>query len=237
LGDDVAIFGNLTEFPFPEIISMLDRRIGILKFTNVKGYSQLELHLNHGQIHGLKINGASITDGFRAKTYLTELFNETQGNFIFEKTRPESLSHDFSYPIVGLLLQSSAVTDEVEHYRDQLPDVATRFTIVTQETVWLEEHLRDFWTRAQPWLLRGSSARDIAQALNLQTAQVRLLLYKLRLAGLIRPARRLAETAPPPARTPTPVTPSAPQLIASIQPKPGIVSRLLSALKLVRSVS
>jgi hypothetical protein len=233
----VAIFGNLTEFPFPEIVSMLDRRIGVLKFANVKGYEQLELHLNHGQIHGLKVNGAAIEDVFKAKAYLAELFNETQGNFIFEKIRPEFLRHDFSYPIMGMLLHSSAVKDEVAHYRDQLPDIGTRFTIVTQETVWLEENLRDFWMKAQPWLLRGSSAQDIASALNLQMAQVQLLLYKLRLAGLIRPARRIMETTSPQVSAPTAPVSVLAQSTTSSQPKPGLVSRLLSALKLVRSLS
>jgi hypothetical protein len=237
----VAIFGNLTEFPFPEIASMLDRRVGILKFANVRSYTRLELHLNQGQIQGLQVDGTVVQDGFKVKAYVMELFNETQGNFIFEKVRVESLRHDFSNPLVGMLLQSSAVKDEYEHYRDQLPDVATRFTIITQEAASLEDTLRDFWFRAQPCLLRGSSAQELAQALGMQASQVQLFLYKLRLAGLIRPARRIAEntsnTAPVAPRTPSLVVPHKPTPAPSSAPKQGLVSRLLGALRLLRSAS
>ena len=42
--------------------------------------------------------------------------------------------------------------------------------------------------KARPYLRRGASAEELARELGVSLEQVQLLLYKLRLAGLVAPA-------------------------------------------------
>ena len=227
----MAIFGNLTEFPFLEVISMLQNRSGILHFSNLRPYESIELHLQAGQLQNLIVDGVPIFDAAMACSYLLEINDQRIGDFEFRKSRESALRQPLNIAVTDALLRSANGSSVFQVPDAQLPDVQTRFTPAAAEIAHLEDDLKIFWVRAQPLLLRGSSAEQIANELRLEVRHVQLALYKLRTIGVIRPARRIEETMS-----------SKPQVIApthtqSASPKPTLVSRLLGALSFARRSS
>jgi hypothetical protein len=257
----VAVFGNLTEFPLLEVVGMLERRCGVLRFEKIGHYSSLEFHLNNAQLQGLVIDGKIMRDGFAAKNLLLEVANVREGQFEFQRLplHSEAMLNDLAISVNEVLLRRAALDDEWENFRENLPDVETRFIVATQDLVWLDDELQAFWNQAEPFLEYGISTSDMAKRLTLDIRLVQVNLYKLRTAGIIRPARRVQEVADiragnfpgqrqstwsplqKPASAPTLAatpTSTATTIIPPVAPpatpapaKPSLVSRLLGALR------
>ncbi|NJK46350.1 MAG: DUF4388 domain-containing protein, partial [Pleurocapsa sp. SU_196_0] len=227
----VAIFGNLTEFPLVEVLAMLEGRTGILRFTQVGMHTTLDLHLENGQLRALVADAQPVKESFEARSYLMELVGRRQGEFSFERKRLQELRGDFSLSARSVVLQGAVYDSEIEQYRSYLPEPATVFTVAANTTGWLEDELKLFWERSQFLLSRHASAQDIASELRLDLSWVQLALYKLRVAGVIRPARRIAD-----APTPSPVA-RQPVVATTTNARPTLVSRLLGALGLIRRAS
>ena len=230
----MAIFGNLTEFPFLEVISMLRSRSGVLHFSNLRPYESIELRLEAGQLQGLTVDGVPIFDAGMARSYLLEINDKRNGDFEFRKSRDLSTRQPpLRIVVTDALLTISATSDSFPIPDAQLPDPQTRFTLTAVEVARLEDDLKIFWVKAQPLLLRGSSAEQIAQILRLELRMVQVAFYKLRTIGAIRPARRIEETMP--TRLPAVTAPNQP--VSPTAPKPSLVSRLLGALSFARRAS
>ncbi len=232
----MAVFGNLTEFPLLEVFGMLERRCGVLRFTRVGRFANLEFHLNNAQLQGLVVDGKVMRDGLMAKNLLVEIANIRDGKFEFQRVPVGSdvLLNDLAISINEVLLRRATLDDEWNNYRENLPDGETRFMLSSQELVWLDGDLQFFWNQAEPLLEYGISAKDLAVRLSLEVKMVQVNLYKLRVLGVIRPARRMQEVSdiragnfPGRESRPAPVyiPPVAPQA------KPTLVSRLLGALR------
>jgi hypothetical protein len=234
----VAIFGNLTEFPLVEVLAMLEGRTGMLRFTQIGMHTTLDLHLENGQLRGLTVDARRVSQSFEARSYLMELVGQRQGEFAFERKRLEELHCDFSLSARGVVMQGAVYSDEIEQYRSYLPEPATVFTVAADTTGWLEDELKVFWERAGFLLSRHASAQDIALELRLDLPWVQLALYKLRVAGVIRPARRISDepTPRPAARQPVVATTTSTSASSSAA-RPTLVSRLLGALGLLRRAS
>ena len=241
----MAIFGNLTEFPFLEVISMLQSRTGVLRFSNLRPYESVELQLRTGQLQSLTVDGVPIFDAGMARSYLLEISDKRVGDFEFRKSADLTARQSpLSIAVKDALLGSDVATDRSPIPDTHLPDPQTRFAPAAADLAQMSDELKRFWVSAQPLLLNGSSAEQIAQALRLEPRAVQAMLYQLRIIGAIRPARRIEETMPikPPAVTaPSQFAPSqsAPSqsMSASIPPKPSLVSRLLGALSFARRAS
>jgi hypothetical protein len=234
----VAIFGNLTEFPLLEVMGMIEHRCGVLRFSQIGRFESVELYVNMGVLQGLMVNHKVWRDGYDAKNLLIEISNVRDGHFEFQRvaaTSPEMLN-DLAIQINEVLLRSVTFDDEWRMYKDQLPDPKTRFTLAGEELIWLEGSLQDFWARAEPLLEYGISIEDLAARIQMDVRVVQMNFYKLRVAGVVRPARRMQEIADiragnfpgtqpvqAAARPPTP-----PPVV-----KPTLVSRLLGALRLI----
>ena len=204
----MAIFGNLTEFPFLEVISMLRSRSGVLHFSNLRPYESIELRLEAGQLQGLTVDGVPIFDAGMARSYLLEINDKRNGDFEFKKSRDLSTRQPpLRIVVTDALLTISATSDSFPIPDAQLPDPQTRFTLTAVEVARLEDDLKIFWVKAQPLLLRT--------------------------IGAIRPARRIEETMP--TRLPAVTAPNQP--VSPTAPKPSLVSRLLGALSFARRAS
>ncbi len=230
----MAVFGNLTEFPLVEVIGMLERRCGILRFSNLGSYRSLEFHMNNAQLQGLLVNGNVIRDGMQAKNLLLELANIRDGQFEFQRAPVNALINDLAIGMTQTLLQRATLDDEWHNFRESLPDPETRFTLATQELVWLDDDLQSFWFQAEPLLEYGINCNDLAQRLQLEPRMVLVSLYKLRAAGIIRPVRRMQEVSNP--RLDIAAKPAIVQPVPT-QHKPTLVSRLLGALRLIGKTS
>jgi hypothetical protein len=243
----MAIFGNLTEFPLIEVIGMLERRCGVLRFTQVGRFQSLELQLNLGRLQGLLVNGQVLRDGLAAKDLLVEIANQRQGTFEFQRVPIDSglLLNDLSIEITEVLLRRATLDDEWNNFKENLPEPETRFVLATQELVWLEDDLQRFWNQAELLLEYGISTKELAERLSLDLRLVQVNLYKLRAIGVIRPARRVQEVADmragnfpsrvvePILKVAVPDPKAALPEVKEIRPKPSLVSRLLGALRLI----
>lgn len=230
----MAIFGNLTEFPFLEVISMLQNRTGVLHFSNLRPYESVELQLQTGQLRGLTVDGVPIFDAGMARSYLLEINDKRVGDFEFRTSRElVTRQSPLNIAVTDALLRSGAGSELLRVPDAHLPDPQTRFTPTATAIAPLDVDLKRFWVNAQPLLLGGSSAEQIAQALRLELRVVQGAFYQLRTIGAIRPARRIEETMPikPPAVT----APSQP--VSPSSRKPSLVSRLLGALSFARRAS
>lgn len=235
----MAIFGNLTEFPFLEVISMLQTRTGVLHFRNLRPYESVELQLQTGQLQSLTVDGVPIFDAGMARSYLMEINDKRVGDFEFKKARDLTTRQPpLSIVVTDALLATGSpliigASSDLQIPDAHLPDPQTRFAPAA-EIAHLDADLKSFWVKAQPLLLRGSSAEQVASELRLELRVVQVTFYQLRTIGAIRPARRIEETMP---IKPPVVTAPSQSMSVSIQPKPSLVSRLLGALSFARRAS
>ena len=221
----MAIFGNLADFPFIELISTLGRRTGRLEIWDLPSQSRLELHLNGAILQGLVVNDQLVTNVLRVRDHLIELSIATSGNFEFSKLPPESLQGRLNLPVNALLLKVTSTVNELAVYKDRFPAPQTRFKLSnTGEVPAGDPELIEFVKRAKPSLERGASSLELAERLGLKLEQVQLYLYKLRSAGHVAPARARELARPMPGLPPQEVT----------NARPGLLSRLLGALRLIR---
>jgi hypothetical protein len=256
------MFGSLSEFSFLEIINMIQQRTGVLRVTQTAAQRVLECAMENGRLRALRLDFKVVTDEEEAKTVLLEIAAERQGDFVFHR-RPLEQSQKQFFIAVTELLSKSTVLDDLFQESDQLPNAQTRFMSVNHYAGDLTYDLQLFWQRAHSLLARGASAEEITDALTLDQNKVRMQLQGLRIAGAIRPVRRIEEeSAQRQQNVPQPNTaqPSTTQPFSqpaeqrpfitgrSSQPpvptvdlepvtKPTLVSRLLGALSFMRRTS
>ncbi len=241
----MAIFGNLTEFPFLEVLKMLERKSGVLRFLQLRPYASVELHLHRGTLQALHVDGVPILDAGIARSYLLEISAKRMGEFEFG-TSSHVVPNPLGIVVTDAVLGIGASEELFAVAREWLPDTKTRFNAADgapPQSNHLDADLRRVWPSIHPLLMRGSSAEEIAAQLGLSEETVQHALYKLRAIGAIRPARRIEETQTGPAtfgRATTTTNPSAsPSPAVSTRPtaKPTLISRLLGALSFARRSS
>jgi hypothetical protein len=222
----VAIFGNFTDFPFIELISTIGRRSGTLSVWDLPTQDRLELHLNGAVLQGLSVNGEQVTNVLKVRDQMVELMGAERGNFEFSKLSPEVLQGRLCLPMSALMLRATSAVNEMSIYHDRFPSPQTRFKLLNAQGAWDDAELYEFVKRARPALERGVSPLELSERLGLQLEQVQLYLYKLRSMGRIGPARARG--------TPMEAQAQLAQLGGQSdmpQPRPGLISRLLGALR------
>lgn len=208
----MAIFGNLRDMPFPDLVAMLGRRSGVLEVFALPGKRQgYRIALDGGRVLWIQ-EGNQPLDPMKARSVVQDLFYAQEGAFEFHPGAPPANGQPLGWPLEQLLLSFTAMEDERRAYAAFLPDSKTRFQAVALE-VWLEEPLYTFWERAKPLLERGASSEEISQALHLPLEEVRYYLHKLRLAGKVAPVRAYREE------------------VRKDEGKRGLFGRLLAALR------
>lgn len=185
----MAIFGNVTDMPLPDVLTMVGRSTGRFIVSQTSCGHAYELHLDRGMLIALIVDQEPIGDIFQVHNRMVELMNLHAGDFEFEKQEVSSLMLQFNLSIEMLLLSSLAALDELEAYRSRLPNNQTIFQILPSKEAWLEGDLLEFWECSYNLLAEGTSAEKIAERTSLFIDHVLLCLYKLRTAGIIAPVR------------------------------------------------
>lgn len=189
----MAIFGNLRDMPFPDLVSMLGKRSGILEMFAIPGKKQgYRVALDSGKIVWMQ-EGGRFLEPFDARLILHELFQLQEGAFEFEPGIPSPNGHSLAWPLEQLLLSFATIEDEQAATTPFLPDPKTLFQAANLD-VWLEEPLYSFWEKAKPLLQNGASTEDISAKLGLPLKDVRYYLHKLRLVGKVVPVRAYQKT-------------------------------------------
>ncbi len=188
----MAIFGNLKDMPFPDLVAMLGRRSGVLEVFALPNKRQGYLTALHGgRVLWIQERNRPL-DSLEARSAIQDLFRAQEGAFEFHPGVPPGKGQPLGWPLEQLLFSFTAIEDERRVYASFLPDPKTRFQAAALE-VWLEEPLYTFWERAKPLLERGASSEEVSQALRLPLEEVRYYLHKLRLVGKVAPVRAYRE--------------------------------------------
>ncbi|PYE53758.1 DUF4388 domain-containing protein [Deinococcus yavapaiensis] len=232
----MAIFGNLDELPFPDVIGMLGRRSGHLNITTT---AAVTLHIDDGHLLALYLGPQAIHDAGRVREVILELTRAERGSFEFKRIQPNDLVQHHHLALNKLLLSITAVLDELAHYRTMLPAPETRFQQVRDAPEDLDASLKDFLDAAAPSLLLGASAAELAPRQGLHLERAQLYLYKLRALGLLTPVRAYPArpTAQRKADRPTVTPPAPPSTVLEPSEPRGLIGRLLAALHLRRKVA
>lgn len=192
----MAIFGNLSDLPLPEILTMVGHKSGCLLLWNLPNNQEYELHIAESCICGVLSGNKSMEDILQIRDLMLHLINSNSGNFEFHKRSAYDLKQNFNIPIEQILLSTAAISDEIDAYRDYFPNQETRFKLAGCLDIWLDSDLYSFWERSSKLLSEGSSAEEIARQLGLNLERVQLNLYKLRSVGKIEPMRAMESRSP-----------------------------------------
>jgi hypothetical protein len=209
----MAIFGNLAEWPFPEVMKTVAKRSGKLELWNLPSSWYLELYVSQGVVQALFANGRA-TDLFSARQHLQELLKSRQGEFELHPISTEALAQHHSFELsLAQILQMPA--QDIDGLRDVLPEPTTRFGYCPKPLVISEHDLYEFERRAMVLLRNGTDAEALSKALWLPLETSCHYLYRLRMAGVIAPLRAADDAKP----------------MSQAQPRPqGLIGRLISAL-------
>jgi len=180
---EVALFGSLDSMPLEELLLVLKSKEGALEIWNVKGLPATTLYLKPGRIRSIDQRGKPLPPE-AAKAVLLTLLKAREGSFEFlPNLRPRHRVR-LNWPTEKALLSLVTLHDELDRYRDQLPDPQTRFRL--QASPPEDARYRGFLEKAAPYLERGTTAQELAQALASPVGLVRLYLLKLERLGALR---------------------------------------------------
>lgn len=185
----MAIYGDFADHAFSDVAKVLQRHTGTLFLQSALGGRSVELHLHRGEMRALFMDGFPVREAMRVQDVLRQLMNGATGTYEFEAMAPHELTAHFSLPLNQVLrsLVQDARIDE-----SQLPHEATRFVTVqgAEELVGgLPVTLQSAWRHVSPLLTRGGNAAEVAQEAFISLEEARLMLFRLRAAGMVTPYR------------------------------------------------
>ncbi len=184
----MAVFGNLADLPFAEVISMVDNRIGKLELWNLPCSDRYELFVLNGHLRKLNVNGQEIIDPANIREHFIVLLNLKQGEFEFVKSDLHQINTTVRIPLQQVLLSLNATyqtNSDSQHYADP----RTRFEAVKMPDHFKDSALNKFWQDSHLNLISGTCAEELAQLQNIKLEQVLFHMYQLRIAGFIAPMR------------------------------------------------
>lgn len=185
----MAIFGDLSEMSTPEILTILGRRTGKLLF-DLPGETRYELHLCEATLWSLQVDG-SLQNELPVIFYHLAILNRARaGRFEFVQTTPSALEHQLDLPHQALLARDDG-GDEALHAAS--PDKRTCFLLQSDSSQAVPENLQLFLQQSQALLARGSSAEEVAEALNMSAMRAQIYFQQLRILGQIAPVHAYIE--------------------------------------------
>ena len=179
----MALFGSLDSMPLEELLLVLKSKEGALEIWNVKGLPATTLYLKPGRIRSIDQRGKPLPPE-AAKAVLLTLLKAREGRFEFLPNLRPLHRVRLNWPTEKALLSLVTLHDELDRYRGLLPDPQTRFRL--QGSPPEDARYRGFPEKAAPYLERGTTAQELAQALALPVDLVRLYLLRLERLGVLR---------------------------------------------------
>lgn len=149
----MALFGNLNEIPFSEMVGVLSRRTGRLeidyKEDSFEGGSQISMMIHQGSLKNLFLNNVMVDGVMEVREVFRKLIITTTGSFEFTKVPETLVEGPFDISLkhaVATLTDHDQTKDQLE---EKLPDSRTRFTTVKDASIWLDEELDGFWKETE----------------------------------------------------------------------------------------
>lgn len=191
----MAIFGTFDEISPPEALTAAGRGTGVF-IAHVPPAHHYEIFLRAGSITGFREDGVLLDDIMRLHDRFTDLLLMRVGDFEFRRLPSVRVEGPFHVPLEQMVVTGMACAEELNLAPELLPSSETVFEWVEHNDVWLGDELQLFWERSEHALRNGASAEVLAEMANTSTSKAQWYLYKLRLAGLVRPRRLQRAVAP-----------------------------------------
>jgi hypothetical protein len=183
----MALVGNLTEFPLPEVMLLIGSRTGRLRVFNVTGLAPITIDLSQGNAHGLHIDKHFITDPEQIVSELSYMVETGEGQFEFTPQPIVSVRRDEPLPISELVMLLVLHVDE--KLAKQRALLAPQLFYLLESPCRqpdLDSSLNLFFQQSRQLLSGGVRAEDLAEYLGLDEKMVRENLDQLHQFGIVK---------------------------------------------------
>ena len=182
----MPILGNLSEYPLPEVLIMIGCRTGTLRLYDVPEFGLLDIDFADGELQAMKLGKQTITDTDVVVAKLSEIVQSREGMFEY-RMHPVSLV-ERSEPVLinRLVIAVVYYVDEQLRKRTSLSPEHWYMLEPIQSEIWMDPELEAFLKEAEPYLVPGVHAEELAQWLKLDLAKTLENLTSLLQLGLIK---------------------------------------------------
>ncbi|PTY01981.1 hypothetical protein DB346_10215 [Verrucomicrobia bacterium LW23] len=180
----MPIIGNLSEFPLPEILNLIGRRTGKMRLLDVPEYGVMELHLRDGEIRSIQMPGGALEDENQVVDKLCHVVRAQCGMFEFNESSPRAILGHGAFPIQQMVMNLVFAVDEMNAQSVQDPNA--RFVLIASPEIWLEPDLQSFFDQTQELFVTAPTAKDIADTLGRDLAEVMAHLNNLLSLNIIQ---------------------------------------------------
>jgi hypothetical protein len=183
----MAIVGNLSEFPLPEVLLLIGSRTGCLRIYDVPELMPMELDLSEGQTHALRINEYFLTRPAQIVAELSLVVESGEGTFEFFARPIESVEREDLFPVSQMVMSLVLHVDEkLARQRALMAPQLFYLLEIPAPQVWLEPGLNQFFQQSRQLLAGGVRAEDLAEFLGEGEEAVRRNLNNLRMLGITK---------------------------------------------------
>ncbi len=183
----MPIVGNLSEFPLPEVLLLIGSRTGCLRLYGSDEFTDVEIDLSDGSAHFLRIGQNLVSGREQIVAELSFIIETGEGMFEFYAQSIIPPNSEEALPTNELVMSLVLKVDE-KLARRQAVLAPELFYILTTPApdVLLDSGMRLFFHQSHHLLAGGVRAEDLAEYLGLSNDTVKLNLYNLHEAGLLK---------------------------------------------------
>ncbi len=194
----MAVTGEISELPLPELLNMMRHRAGKLYLQGTAQVSEMVLHFTPGYLCGFQSENRILKSEVQVVDKLVAVTASPVGRFVFEPRHASSLMGSVRISIDRLALIIVSKVDELSVHRAQLPPAHRVFRLTPAPEdgsprvlpAWEDYDLGEFYHASETLLRCGISAEKLATIEQISVEQTQLYLYKLALLDLATTARR-----------------------------------------------
>lgn len=187
----MAVQGDNSELPLPDLMGMLRFRTGVVRFTGVQNMPETEMHVSPGYLRALFVQNRSITHEVEILDKLVAITASPEGRFNFyAQTAIRTL---VNYSLDGMILAVVTNIDEILAHSDKFAHSDQVFSFVEGREELANEDdptLSYFLRHARDQLEIGITVDDLATLQEMSPRQVQFYLLKLSRLGMLQIANR-----------------------------------------------
>ncbi len=187
LQKNMALVGNLFEFPLPEVLLLIGCRTGRLRLYDAPEIVPIEMDLSEGMAHGLHIGEAFVTEIGQIVAELSFLVETGDGKFEFTPEPVVSVQRETPLPISELVMLLVLHVDEKLAKQRALLSPQLFYVLESHPPdVDIDPHLNLFYLQSKQLLAGGVRSEDLADYLGLEDGVVRPSLDHLHQLGFVK---------------------------------------------------
>ncbi len=177
----MAVAGEISEIPLPELLSVLAGKTGILRMERIPHITRIDVHIDSGNITGCLVDDRSLRKEAQLYDKLVAVTASPSGTFRFFTAEAHELAHRFQIAVNRAAIEVASRVDEIVSNRATFPPAAQvfRWTGNRAGVASDDEGLQEFILDAADILRFGSNAERLAGIVQLSVAQVQCYLRKL----------------------------------------------------------